>query len=121
MLRPGGALVLDVRHWLRSVERYADGRTVERSAAAPDGSSVELRSTTHVDRDNRHLVSIERVAVGVGEVAHEMRMRPWGEGELDRGLRAAGFDAIEYPPPAEAGARADRIVAVATRGAASAA
>jgi SAM-dependent methyltransferase len=115
MLRPGGALVVDVRDWERSAERYADGRSVERSATGPDGTEVAFTSTTRIDAKARHLVSIERVAVGVGELGHEMRMRPWTREELDAGLRTAGFEDVRLVAPEEAGARSDRIVAVATR------
>jgi SAM-dependent methyltransferase len=115
MLRLGGALVVDVRDWERSAERYAAGRSVERSATGADGTEVAFSSTTRIDAKERHLVSIERVAVGVGELANELRMRPWTTKELDAGLREAGFEDVRLVAPEEAGTRSDRIVAVATR------
>ncbi|HEX8743444.1 MAG TPA: hypothetical protein VF712_09935 [Thermoleophilaceae bacterium] len=55
----------------------------------------------------------ERIAVGGAEHRHELRMRPWTPDELRDGLRAAGFESVDLLDPREAGAREDRIVAVA--------
>lgn len=115
VLRPGGVLVADVRDWERSVERYSDGRIVERSATAKDGTELELRGRARLDTARRHLIFDERIAAGAGEYLCEFRMRPWSAGELDAGLREAGFESVERVPPEEAGARADRIVVVAAR------
>ena len=115
VLRPGGVLVADVRDWERSAERYAEGRVVERAATAKDGTEVELRSRARLDDGRRHLIFDERIAAGAGEYLCEFRMRPWSAGELDAGLREAGFASVDSVPPEEAGARSDRIVVVATR------
>jgi glycine/sarcosine N-methyltransferase len=114
MLAPGGVLVADVRDWERSAARYAHGRTLERRAGPPRGEAV-LRSRIHADPERRALVVDERIEVGGVERRFEARMRPWTAGELETGLRAAGFGRVDLIDPGLAGAREDRIVVVASR------
>ena len=111
MLAPGGVLLADVRDRDASAERYAERRRVERRADTP-GGPVELRSETRFA--GGELVVDERIAVGGVERRHEVRMRPWTPAELEEGLRRAGFARVELLDPREAGAREDRLVALAT-------
>ena len=119
MLRAGGVLVVDVRDWERSAARYEGGREARRSASGPDGAVVELRSRTRLDPARRQLLVDERIDVFSGgeshTTRHEFRMRCWTCDELTGGLGEASFASIDLVDPAVAGAREDRIVAVARR------
>lgn len=112
MLAPGGVLVADVRDWERSAKRYAGGRTSVRRARTRHGD-VAMRSEVRPDPERRELVVDERITAAGVERHHELRMRPWTAGELEAGLRSAGFDPVDLVDPRDAGAREDRIVVVA--------
>jgi SAM-dependent methyltransferase len=121
-LRPRGALLLDVRDWDATVERKTAEPVTERRVETPRGRLV-FSSVSRLDPATRRLLVSERHTLtapsGETTAAHEFVMRCWTREELDAGLRAAGFESVEYSatyesaPPVGAG---DRIVAAASLG-----
>jgi len=122
-LRRRGALLLDVRDWDATVARKTAEPVSEKRVDTPRGRLV-FRTVSRLDPATRRLLVSERhtLAAPSGETtaAHEFVMRCWTREELDAGLRAAGFESVEYSatyesaPPVGAG---DRIVAAASLGA----
>ncbi len=122
-LRPRGALLLDARDWDATVARKTAEPVSEKRVETPRGRLV-FRSVSRLDPATRRLLVSERHTLtapsGETTAAHEFVMRCWTRDELDAGLRAAGFESVEYSatyesaPPAGAG---DRIVAAASLGA----
>jgi SAM-dependent methyltransferase/GNAT superfamily N-acetyltransferase len=122
-LRPRGALLLDVRDWDATVARKTAEPVSEKRVDTPRGRLV-FRTVSRLDPATRRLLVSERHTLtapsGETTAAHEFVMRCWTRDELDAGLRAAGFESVEYSatyesaPPAGAG---DRIVAAASLGA----
>jgi len=122
-LRPGGALLLDVRDWDATVARRRAEPVHERRVATPRGPLV-FRSESRLDLVGHRLLVSERhtLATPSGEttVTYDFVMRCWTRGELDGALRVAGFGAVEYSAGYESPAApgtGDRIVASATLGA----
>jgi len=125
-LRPRGALLLDVRDWDATVARKTAEPVSEKRVDTPRGRLV-FRTVSRLDPATRRLLVSERhtLAAPSGETTapHEFVMRCWTREELAAGLRAAGFESVEYAgtyesapesaPPVGAG---DRIVAVASLG-----
>ena len=113
-LRPGGVLVVDVRDWEASVERYEQRPWFERVVETPRGR-LEFRSQTVLERSAHTLLIHERIRLGNEGVGFDFAMRCWTAAELEAALRAAGFNAVEIPArdPDLQAARADRIVALA--------
>lgn len=99
MLAPGGVLIADVRDRDASAARYAEPRVTERGAGG-----VRFRSEMRFE--DGLLIAVEQI----DDTHAEFRMRPWERDELESGLRAAGFERVEWIEPADAGARDDRIV-----------
>ncbi|HEY7653515.1 MAG TPA: class I SAM-dependent methyltransferase [Methylomirabilota bacterium] len=122
-LRPRGALLLDVRDWDATVARKTAEPVSEKRVDTPRGRLV-FRTVSRLDPATRRLLVSERHTLaglsGETTAAHEFVMRCWTREELDAGLRAAGFDSVEYSttyegaPPVGAG---DRLVAAASLGA----
>jgi SAM-dependent methyltransferase/GNAT superfamily N-acetyltransferase len=126
-LRPRGALLLDVRDWDATVARKTAEPVSEKRVDTPRGRLV-FRTVSRLDPATRRLLVSERHTLtapsGETTAAHEFVMRCWTRDELDAGLRAAGFESVEYSasyesapesaPPVGAG---DRIVAAASLGA----
>jgi SAM-dependent methyltransferase len=121
-VRPGGALLLDVRDWEASVATKTARPVHERRVTTPRGALV-FRSEIRLDHEGHRLLVSERhtLSTGQGETSasFDFVMRCWSRAELDAGLRAAGFRAIEYAAAYEGAAVAvgDRIVAAASLGA----
>jgi SAM-dependent methyltransferase len=113
MLEPGGLLVLDVRDWDASAARYESAPVVERSAEVPDGT-LTFRSETTLRPADRALLVHERLALGARVEEFDFAMRCWTPEEVRQRARAAGFVGVELLDD-RGGARADRIVALATR------
>lgn len=121
-LRPRGALLLDVRDWDATVARRTAEPVTEKRVDTPRGRLV-FRTVSRLDPATRRLLVSERHTLtapsGETTATHEFVMRCWTRDELDAGLRAAGFEAVEYSatyesaPPVGAG---DRIVAAASLG-----
>ena len=120
-LRPGGAVVLDVREWEGSARRKGRGPVFEKIVETEHGILTFL-AVTWVDRRTRRLVVDERHTLR-GEVArssaYEFQMRCWTRRELEARLTEAGFADLEffggYDRGTPAGAT-DRLVCVATLG-----
>jgi glycine/sarcosine N-methyltransferase len=96
-LRPGGALVLDVRELEATRERYAGGRTLRREGFESDGA---------MDGD------LLRVVERFGGTVSEATIRPWSRVEVEHRLAAAGFAGARL---AVSPGRPDRLLAVASR------
>jgi SAM-dependent methyltransferase len=119
-LRPGGALLLDVRDWDASAAGKTAEPVSERRVATPRGPLV-FRSVTRLDPATCRLLVAEchTLTTGSGEVTarHDFVMRCWSRDELEGLLRAAGFEGLEYAgtygsAPLGVG---DRIVVAASR------
>jgi len=119
-LRPGGALLFDVRDWEASAARKTEQPVFERRATTPRGRLV-FRSVTRLDLATRRLLVAERhtLTTEAGEITarHDFVMRCWSRDELDGALRAAGFAAMEYAGTYEGAPLGvgDRIVIAASR------
>jgi ubiquinone/menaquinone biosynthesis C-methylase UbiE len=117
-LRPGGALLLDVRETERSYGRYRDGRDFTRTARR-GADTVTFRSITTMEADSELLDLRERWhgLVDGKPVEHEERfaMRTWSWRTLQDLARASGFSTVTRLPADTVGARDDRIVALAMR------
>jgi SAM-dependent methyltransferase len=119
-LRPGGALLFDVRDWETSLAGKTAQPVSERRVATPRGPLV-FRSVTRLDPATRRLLISERhtLTTESGEVtaSHDFVMRCWSRDELDGLLRAAGFEAMEYAGTYEGAPLGvgDRIVVAASR------
>ncbi|HEY0375504.1 MAG TPA: class I SAM-dependent methyltransferase [Pyrinomonadaceae bacterium] len=120
VLRPGGALLMDVREWDGSVRRKTREPVFEKTVNTPRGA-LTFRSVTRLDQQTRRLhISEEHTLTtpGGGRVsAYDFVMRCWTREELQGRLTAAGFGAVEYfggyDRETHDGAT-DRIVAVAS-------
>ncbi len=121
-LRPGGALLLDVRDWDASVAAKTAQPVFERRVATPRGP-LAFRSVIRPDPATRRLLVAEchTLTTGSGEVTarYDFVMRCWSRDELEDRLRAAGFEAMEYTGSYEGTplGTGDRIVVAASRGA----
>jgi SAM-dependent methyltransferase len=121
-LRPGGALLFDVRDWDASVAGKTAQPVSERRTATPRGRLV-FRSVTRLDPATRRLLIAERHTLttesGETTASNDFVMRCWSRGELETGLRAAGFEAMEYAGTYEGAPLGvgDRIVVAASLGA----
>ena len=119
-LRPGGALLFDVRDWDASVAGKTAQPVSERRVTTPRGPLV-FRSVTRLDPSTRRLLIEEchRLTTASGEVTarHDFVMRCWSRDELDGLLAAAGFGAIEYAGTYEGAPLGvgDRLVVAASR------
>ncbi|HEV2863747.1 MAG TPA: class I SAM-dependent methyltransferase [Pyrinomonadaceae bacterium] len=98
-LRPGGALVFDVREWEGTLRRKSSEPVVERSVETEFGR-LTFRSVTRLEPQTRRLVVAERhtlLADGAEQVSdYTFRMRCWTEDELSDSLARAGFRAAPY-------------------------
>jgi len=121
-LRPGGALLFDVRDWDASLAGKTAQPVSERCVATPRGRLV-FRSVTRLDPATRRLLIAERHTLttesGETTASHDFVMGCWSRDELDALLRAAGFGAMEYGGTYEGAPLGvgDRIVVAASRGA----
>ena len=120
-LRPGGALLFDVRDWDASVAGKSARPVSERRVTTPRGPLV-FRSVTRLDPATRRLLIEEchRLTTASGEItaSYDFAMRCWDRDELDGFLGAAGFEAIEYAGTYEGApvGVGDRLVVAASRG-----
>jgi ubiquinone/menaquinone biosynthesis C-methylase UbiE len=121
VLRPGGALVMDVREWDGSVRRKTREPVFEKTVNTPRGT-LTFRSVTRLEHQTRRLhISEEHTLKTPGGdervSAYDFVMRCWTREELQSRLAAAGFESVEYfggyDPETRAGAT-DRVVSVAS-------
>lgn len=119
-LRPGGALLLDVRDWEASVVAKTAQPVAEKRVATPRGP-LAFRTVTRLDPARHRLLIAERHTLGAGAEAitarHDFVMRCWSREELEAGLCGAGFTAMEYAATYEGAplGAGDRIVVAASR------
>src|SRR4051812_4000273 len=85
-LRPGGALLLDVRDAAASGKRYATPRTFERTVSRGD-DTLTFTSISEMEASSHILRVVERWSGTVGgvpvEAANQFAMRCWTWDELD--------------------------------------
>lgn len=97
-LDPGGLLLVDVRDWDGTVERYRDAPVFERAARLADGE-VRFRSTARLRPLTQQLLMAERFTYhrrdGDESAASEFALRCWSEPELRTRLAAAGFTSVK--------------------------
>jgi len=121
-LRPGGALILDVREWRTSAERKAR-EPLFRKRVSTDRGALTFTSVTTLNRESRLLEISERhelISNGETRVSdHQFVMRCWERDELGERLSRHGFAEAAYfgayDPGVEAGVT-DRLVVVARTG-----
>jgi SAM-dependent methyltransferase len=113
MLRPGGALICDVRPWRESLAHYEESPRFERRVSTERGE-LHFASETTPEPSTRTLHVRERYVLG-DETPEECLfvMRCWTPDELVDGLHVAGFTSVEVPAAGLTPARPDRLVALA--------
>lgn len=125
VLRPGGAVILDVREWEASARRKRVDPAFEKSVETIYGR-LTFRSITQLEPQTRRLLVAERHTLGKNseEVVsdYDFKMQCWTEEELKEHLTEAGFADIlyfgAYDQTKSPGA-SDRLIAVASRRSAS--
>ena len=102
-LRPNGALILDVREWVASLERKTR-EPLFRKRVSTDRGELTFTSITDLDVEHRLLLITERhelVRQGDARVSeYQFVMRCWEREELDNAVRAPRFDEHRVPSPA---------------------
>ena len=119
-LRPGGAVLLDVREWEASARRKIREPVSEKTFETARGA-LTFRSETRVDPGTRRLIVGEQHALREGGVervsSYDHQMRCWTREELEARMTNAGFGRFEffgaYDGATPAGAT-DRLVCAAT-------
>jgi hypothetical protein len=121
VLHPGGCILIDVRDWERSAQRYQSEPLFERSVAH-GAVHIEFRSETRADASSQSLHVRERFVVRMDgkyeETTNDFMMRCWSTGELAERLGRAGFERLECGRnygPGDPRVTDDRIVASAIR------
>jgi 2-polyprenyl-3-methyl-5-hydroxy-6-metoxy-1,4-benzoquinol methylase len=116
-LRPGGVLVLDVRDWKATVNRYRTDPVYERTARLPDGE-LRFRSSGRLRPVDQQLLLAERVTVRRGRTSetyeYDFALRCWSEEELRARLKSAGFAELAVRPGVGSHAQ-DRLLCRAVR------
>lgn len=118
---PGGALILDVRDWLKTIERYRERPSENRKIDLPGGSKLAFRSETTLEASTQQMIvkeTFESSGTGSTTVEHyatEFRMRCWSSTELHERF-ASWFEDIEILADyVMTPAWADRLVLVGKR------
>jgi SAM-dependent methyltransferase len=121
LLAPGGVLLLDVRDWLRSVERYRNQTKATRSLDLPDGGHLTFQSDTTLEAQSRQMFITETFRLRAPDLTTteqyttEFRMRCWSESELHEHFGSWLQDINILPDYFAPPAWTDRLVLVATR------
>jgi ubiquinone/menaquinone biosynthesis C-methylase UbiE len=118
VLRPRGALLLDVRDWEATVVRKTAQPVSEKRVTTPRGV-LTFRSETRLDPATRRLLVSERHTLttesGETTAPYDFAMKCWTREELDGGLHAAGFGGVEHSPSyGDAPPLGDRVVVAAS-------
>jgi SAM-dependent methyltransferase len=117
---PGSALILDVRDWLRTKERYRERPSESRKIDLPGGGKLAFRSETTLEASTQQMIVKETFEFsGTGSAmehyATEFRMRCWSSIELHERF-ASWFENIEILPDyVTPPTWADRLVLVGKR------
>jgi SAM-dependent methyltransferase len=121
LLAPDGVLLLDVRDWLRTLDRYRPRPTTIRAIDLVDGSRLTFQSETTLDPSTRQMMISETFKfLGVGPATvesytTEFRMRCWSASELHVRF-APWFENIDILPDyVVPPAWTDRLVLIGTR------
>lgn len=121
IVAPGGALLLDVRDWLKTVERYRDRTKTARAIELADRSHLTFQSETTLDPSTRQMIVSETFQFcGTGlttieQRTTEFRMRCWSASELQECFGPWFLDMDIHPDYVVPPAWTDRLVLVATR------
>jgi SAM-dependent methyltransferase len=118
---PGGILILDVRDWLKTIERCRVRPSTKRKIDLPGGSKLAFRSETTLETSTQQMIvreTFEFSATGSTSMEHyatEFRMRCWSSAALQERF-APCFEDIEILPDyVTPPAWADRLVLVGKR------
>jgi SAM-dependent methyltransferase len=118
-LRPGGALVADVRDWEQTARRYGAAPVRTERVVEADGRRLRFTAETALDPQRRAMRVRERYAAVAGGAAVERAgvfdMRCFTADELRALAARAGFARADVRAGAQAGAAPDRLVAVCVR------
>jgi SAM-dependent methyltransferase len=121
LLAPGGVLLLDVRDWLKTVDRYHARPRTTRAIDLPDGGRLTFQSETTLDPLTRQMVISESfqfrgAGSGITEsYTTDFRMRCWSALELHERF-APWFERVDILPDyAVPPAWTDRLALVGTR------
>jgi ubiquinone/menaquinone biosynthesis C-methylase UbiE len=112
-LRFGGALILDVRDWEKTVKTKS-AEPVLRKKVDVDGNILEFTATSELDPTNRLLRVHETHKYRDDESRYDFTMKCWTTEELAGNMNAAGFGEIGFfdsYTPQSAPDKTDRIVA----------
>jgi 2-polyprenyl-3-methyl-5-hydroxy-6-metoxy-1,4-benzoquinol methylase len=121
LLAPGGVLLLDVRDWLRSVERYRNRTKTTRSLDFSDRTNLTFQSDTTLEAHTRQMIVTETFRhrapdlTTIEQYNTEFRMRCWSESELHERFGSWLQDVNILPDYFTPPAWTDRLVLVATR------
>jgi SAM-dependent methyltransferase len=98
-LRPGGALLFDVRDWQATAARKTREPVTERTDQTERGT-LTFRSTTHLDEPSHRLLISERHTLtnetGTRDADHEFVVRCWTEDEVRERLRDADLTPLRW-------------------------
>jgi hypothetical protein len=120
-MKPGGALILDVREWHSTVVRKTQVPVFE-TTIETDRGRLTFRSVTTLQPETQCLLIHESHVLESRScpriVEYDFVMRGWTQDELIAGLIAAGFESLQFFGDYDASpvGATDRIVVVATRG-----
>ena len=112
-LRFGGALILDVRDWEKTVKTKS-AEPVLCKKVDVDGNILEFTATSELDATNRLLRVHETHKYRDDESRYDFTMKCWTKEELAGNMNAAGFGEIGFfdsYTPQSAPDKTDRIVA----------
>jgi SAM-dependent methyltransferase len=118
---PGGALILDVRDWLKTMERHRVRPSASRTIDLPGGSRLAFRSETMLEASTQQMIVKETFELSgngsttIEHYATEFRMRCWSAIELHERLELWFEDIEILPDYVTPPAWTDRLVLVATR------
>ncbi|HLN03783.1 MAG TPA: class I SAM-dependent methyltransferase [Bryobacteraceae bacterium] len=119
-LQPGGVLILDVRDWTRTADRYAKDSIHSQLVELPDGI-LQFRSETAMDIESHRMQIRERFDLQRGGVRttseNDFVMRCWTPEEVAACLNGAGLQQVVAFPGYGTSGRIwpDRLVVVARR------
>jgi SAM-dependent methyltransferase len=94
VLCPNGRLLLDVRDWQRTFDRYGEGLHVRRMLTTDDGRTVRFETHTEADPEAQRLLIHETVEVGGSALTSEFVMRCWTKEELEHRLVRAELNVV---------------------------
>lgn len=111
VLRRSGRLVLDVRDWNRTLERYRTGATEHRTVESTRGEIV-FETTTHVDERTQGVIIEETLRTAAEQWTTVFNMRCWTASEVRERLRRAGLGVVALTAGDGVIWPADRLVVV---------